>query len=281
MRRCRSFRNPRIALAIILVAGSGCAVPSAFADSPDLWDGDWHGSITPYAWLPGITGETRFELPSGPTITTKSDNDLLSTLSGGFLLEGDIRKGNWGMFADVLWVKFSDEKGHLTSIGGERFGANADLDTRWGVKGGLVDFAGLYTLGHGSQGYIDLLFGARYLWLKGNLSWNFSLNGAGGHEDIQDSEHLNNQTHVSDGIVGVSGRWTPIAGSGWYFPYYVDIGGGDSDNTYQLNVGAGYAFHWGDIALTYRDIKYEEGSSDKFLKKVQLSGPSLNFTWHF
>lgn len=254
----------------------------AHADTPDPWDGNWHGSITPYGWLPGVSGETRFQLPNnGPSVSTKSDNDLFSTLSGAFMLEGELRKGDWGMYGDIDWVKFSDEKGRFTSIGNERIGGNANLDTRWGIKGGMVNFAGLYTLAHGDQGYADLLFGGRYLWLKGNLDWNFRATGNGNRLDIQNSGHLDNQTHVTDAIVGIRGRWTPFDNSGWYFPYYVDVGAGDSDNTYQLNVGVGYAFHWGDLALSYRDVEYHESADEKFLRKVQLSGPSFSYTWRF
>lgn len=258
------------------------SIPVAKADTIDYWDGDWHGSIQPYGWLPGISADTRFQLPSnGATVEQKSSNSIFDYISGAFMLDGTIRKGNWGFYGDIDWVKFSDEEGRFTSIGGQRFGANANLDTRWNTKGGMVTLAGLYTLAHGQQGYIDILFGARYLWLKGNLNWNFSLTGNAGRVDIEDSGHLHNQTHVTDGVVGVRGRWSPFADSNWFFPYYVDIGTGDSDNTYQAMIGVAYGFHWGDIALNYRDVEYKEGSNQKFLKKVELSGPAFSVTWHF
>jgi hypothetical protein len=267
----------------------GLAISSALVariahagDYEDQWDGNWHGSITPYGWLPGVTGETKYQLPNGGgEVQTKSDNNILSNLSGAFMLEGDMRKGDWGMYGDIDWVKITNEDSRFTSIGGSRIGANADLNTRWGLKGGMVNFAGLYTLTHGSQGNIDLLFGVRYLWLKGNLNWNFNLAGNGGYLNVANSGHLDNQTHITDGIVGLRGRWSPFSDSHFFFPYYVDIGTGGSDTTYQLAVGAAYAFSWGDIALLYRDVEYKEGNDDSFLKKVELSGPAFSFTWHF
>lgn len=284
MRDRSDYLFARCPLAFALILGFSTAFFStpALAQSEDYWDGNWHGSITPYGWLPGVSGETRYQLPSGgPEVTVKNKSDPLSSLSGALLLEGDIRKGNWGLFGDIDWIKFSNEKGRFTSIGGERFGADANLDTRWGMKGGLVTLAGLYTMTHGTLGYADLLFGARYVWLKGNISWNLNVVNNADALILQGSGHLHNQTHAGNAIIGVRGRWTPFAGTGWYFPYYADIGTGDSDNTYQLNIGVGYGFHWGDIALSYRDIKYEQGGSDKFLKKAQISGPSFNYTWHF
>lgn len=281
----RRIAFPGFTLSRAVVAASclaALAAPAAKADTPDYWDGDWHGSIQPYGWLPGISAETRFELPNnGGTVVQKSDNNIFDYLSGALMVDGTLRKGNWGLYGDFDWVKFTNEEGRFTTIGGDRIGANANLDTRWGIKGGMVNFAGLYTMAHGQQGYIDLVFGIRYLWIKGNLDWNFNLAGNGGRADISNSGHLNNQTHVTDGIIGIRGRWSPFADSNWFFPYYVDVGAGSSDNTYQLMVGVAYAFHWGDITLNYRDVEYEQDSSNQFLKRVQLSGPALSFTWHF
>ncbi|WP_109124349.1 hypothetical protein [Dyella sp. C11] len=258
------------------------AATTAKADTPDYWDGDWHGSIQPYGWLPGISAQTRYQLPNGGgTVDSKTNKSIFDYLSGAFMIDGTVRKGDWGFYGDFDWVKFSNEKGRFASIGGERIGANANLDTNWNMKGGMVNFAGLYTMAHGQQGYIDLVFGVRYLWLKGNLNWNFNATGNGGRLDIANSGHLNNQTHVTDGIVGIRGRWSPFAGSNWFFPYYADVGAGGSDNTYQLMVGVAYAFHWGDIALNYRDVEYKKNSGDDFLKSVELSGPALSLTWHF
>jgi hypothetical protein len=267
--------------ALTLALASALAAPAAKADTPDYWDGNWHGSIQPYGWLPGVTATTRFQLPNnGPSVEQKSDNNILDHLSGAFMLDGTVRKDNWGIYGDIDWVKFTNENGRFTSIGGNRIGASANLNTRWGMKGGMVNLSGLYTLGHSQQGYADLLFGVRYLWLKGNLNWNFSFTGNGGRIDIEDSGKLHNQTHVTDAIIGLRGRWSPFEDKNWFFPYYVDVGTGDSDNTYQLMVGVAYGFHWGDIALNYRDVEYKEGS-DKFLKKVELSGPAISVTWHF
>jgi hypothetical protein len=270
------------ALALGMAIFAALNAPFAHADTPDLWDGNLHGSITPYGWLPGVTAQTRFQLPNnGGSVDTKSDNNILDHLSGAFMLEGVVHQDNWGAYADVDWVNFTDQNGHFTSIGGDRIGANADLNTRWGMKGGMVNLAGLYTLAHGQQGFIDLVFGARYLWMKGNLNWNFSLTGNAEHLDIEDSGHLHNQTHVTDAIVGVRGRWAPFSNSNFFFPYYLDIGTGDSDNTYQAVVGVAYAFHWGDIALNYRDVEYKEGSDNMLIKKLQLSGPAFSLTWNF
>ena len=52
---------------------------------------------------------------------------------------------------------------------------------------------------------------------------------------------------VLDGIVGVKGRARLGSASPWSVPFYVDVGGGESDLTWQAMGGISYAFKWGEI----------------------------------
>jgi len=60
----------------------------------------------------------------------------------------------------------------------------------------------------------------------------------------------------------------------WYLPYYVDIGAGDSDLSWQLFGGIGYQFNWGNIKLGYRYLKYDQ-DDDEFLQDFEFYGPIL------
>src|SRR5579859_7949983 len=109
------FASPRALLAVVCLGL--LAVPAAKADTPDYWDGDWHGSIQPYGWLPGISADTRYQLPNnGGTVEQKSDNNIFDYLSGALMVDGTVRKGNWGFYGDFDWVKFSNENGRFTNI---------------------------------------------------------------------------------------------------------------------------------------------------------------------
>lgn len=261
-----------------LLAGIG----SAHADAaPDLWDGNWHFSLTPYVWLPGISASTRYQVPGTGTVQNNTNNDIFSYLSGAFMLEGTARKGQWGIYSDVDWVNFSNEEGRFTRVGGARIAGSAGLNTSWDLKGGLFNVAGLYSVAHGQSGFFDVLAGVRYLWLKGNVNWDFTLTGNGGLVNLARSGRLRGQTNLTDGIVGVRGIWTPFDNKNVFFPYYADIGGGGSDTTAQAKIGVGYAFHWGSIALVYRGVRYTQNGGDNFLRKVSLSGPSLSATFQF
>lgn len=265
---------------VLALAGSGVAHAQS-SPVPNMWDGSWHYALTPYGWLPGISATMRYQLPGGGVADTKTNNNVFDYLSGALMLEFEARKDDWGVYTDLDWVKFSGEKGRFRSIGGDRIGGDTTLDTRWGLKAGMFNLAALYSIDHGNWGYADVIFGARYLWVKGNLSWDFTATGNGGRLDIADNGKLHNQMHITDAIVGLKGAWTPFEDSHFFFPYYVDVGAGGSDITWQLRVGAAYGFDWGNIALLYRDVQYDASGNDKLIKRLELSGPAISVTWNF
>lgn len=268
-------------LALLIVAWASSATAQQ-SNRPDLWDGQVHSSISLYGWLPGLSATARYELPAGSgggRAESKTDSNAFDSLSAFLMIQGDVRKGDWGLYGDFDAVKFNKQNSRFTSIGNQFVGADVGLDSRWGLKGGMVNLAGLYSLGHGRSGYVDLLFGMRYLWLKGNLSWDFGLNGNHGF-DIANSGHIFRNTHVTDAIIGLRGRWYLGEGN-WYVPYYVDVGAGNSDSTYQASVGLGYMFHWGDVSLDWRGVRYSQSGDNAFLRRLDLNGPSIKFTWNF
>ena len=66
----------------------------------------------------------------------------------------------------------------------------------------------------------------------------------------------------------------------WYVPYYVDVGTGDSDLTWQAVAGIGYAFRWGEVFAAWRYLDYDFKSSSN-IEKLNFNGPGLGvaFRW--
>jgi hypothetical protein len=272
---------PRLARAIFLALfGTAFAAP-AFAANTNPWDGDVHPSFMFYGWLPGVSLDTRYKLPDnvgGGAVVNKSDGNIFDNLSGAFMMSGDVRVGQWGFYGDLAWVKFDNEDGKLRTFDGEHVDAN--LKTTWDLKGGVVTLAGLYNLGHGPSGYNDFIFGGRYLWIKGNLNWDFNATGGGGVIGLANSGQLSRDSNSADAIIGLRGQWQFGDGGRWYIPYYIDIGTGNSEWTSSANLGIGYLYDWGNIAFVWRDLRYKQGN-DEFLRKFDLDGPSFNIGWQF
>ena len=68
--------------------------------------------------------------------------------------------------------------------------------------------------------------------------------------------------------------------SNWSIPYYLDVGTGSSNLTWQAVLGITYSLRWGDVELAYRHPSYDQ-SSDKLVQDMRFSGPALGLSFHF
>jgi hypothetical protein len=115
--------------------------------------------------------------------------------------------------------------------------------------------------------------------LEARLGWSIvgNLNGipqpgpAGNRSAGQDSW---------DGVIGVKGKVFFGDEKTWVAPYYADIGTRDSELTYQLVGGIGYAFKWGEVAASWRYLDYTMKSGGPF-EDLNLSGPQLSVTFRW
>ena len=62
--------------------------------------------------------------------------------------------------------------------------------------------------------------------------------------------------------------------------YYFDIGTGDSDLTWQAELGLTYSFGWGDIGVAWRYLEYDL-ESDGPIVDLNFNGPAVGaiFRW--
>jgi hypothetical protein len=79
---------------------------------------------------------------------------------------------------------------------------------------------------------------------------------------------------IWDGVVGAHGR-VRLGDGGWFLPYYVDVGTGQSELTWQAMGGIGYTFSWGEVVGGYRhlDYRFQPGSA---YRDMTFSGPGLS-----
>jgi len=280
----RSTRTRRvISFLLSLVALAWAPISLAESDGVppryDEFDGTWHSALALYGWLPGVSADLRYQLPSG-NADSRTNNNIFSYLSGAFMIQDAMRHGDWGLWGDFAWVKFSNEKGRFRNISGESVGGDISLDTRWGLKGGILTLAALYNMSHTPGSFNDFLFGVRYLWIKGNLDWNFNIVGNNGF-NIANSGSASRNEGLFDAVVGLRGRWAFTDDLRWYVPYYLDVGAGSSNWTAQGVIGIGYSFDWGDLGLDFRDVTYKQSGGNDFLRRLSLAGPMFKVSWYF
>ena len=262
-----------------------CILLFAFATSAAAQD-QWTYSLTPYVWLPSINGKLKYDIPPGASGAPEVDtgpNNYLENLSAVLMLAGEARKGDWAVFTDFIYLKFDKEKSNVSTInfGGSRVSTSADVSTQSGLKGYEWTIGTSRTVTSSPRWTLDLLGGLRYFHIEANSDWQLAatVNGPGGGQTFPAAGSVSRESNLWDGIIGVRGRvrWgdTP-----WFSPYYLDIGGGSSNLTWQSVLGVGYGFKWGDMVLAYRTLYYDQGD-DKLLQNFRFSGPTLGATFRF
>ena len=219
-------------------------------------------------------------------------NSYLDNLDFAVMLAAEMRKKRWSVFTDLIYLDFSSEKstaksvnftgpGVLPNRAPVEIGAGLDTGTKSSLKGTLWTLGAGYSVVQGEQGTLDLFGGFRYFGLEATVDWRLSATIAGplGGQTFNRSGTITQKEDIWDGIVGARGRIN-LGDTNWFLPYYLDIGAGSSDFTWQGLLGVAYAFKWGDIKLAYRHLFYDTGG-DKLLEDMRFSGPALGVSFRF
>ena len=268
--------------ALVTSVGFFAAGGAASAAGVDRYDGQWHYSLTPYAWFPNISQTLQLTTPLGGgksvEVEVKPDS-YLSSLEFALMGTFEARKGDWALAMDLVYNDFGDQKGEVKTVRGPRGNESLPLDVNLNVDIQALVWTGIgsYTVARSSAGTLDVFGGVRYLGLETSTDLGFSgpdgvLGRSGGGSD---------RLNVWDGIVGVRGE-AQLGDSGdWFLPYYLDIGAGNYSNwTWQGWAGVGYRFDWGDVMLVYRNLSYST-TGDESLEDLRMAGPALGATFRW
>ncbi len=265
-----------------LVTGILASGGTASAAGVDMYDGQWHYSLTPYAWFPNIYQTLQLGTPLGGGKTVNVEvkpNSYLSNLDFALMGTFEARKGDWALAMDLVYNDFSGQKGKIKNVRGPEGEESLPIDVNVDVdlKALIWEGIGSYTVARNPTGTLDVFGGVRYLSLKTSTDLSFS-----GPEGVLGRSGGNsNRINVWDGIVGVRGAVELGAGGDWFLPYYLDIGAGNYSNwTWQGWAGVGYRFDWGDLVLVYRNLSYST-SGNEILEDMRMAGPALGATFRW
>jgi hypothetical protein len=237
-----------------------CMLAGALLTSSALYANEtsnWQHELTVYGWLPTLDGTLTFKVPGEPDDST--DSNAIDSLDSVFMGSYEARKNEWSFLADVIYLKMS----------GDTQGLNPNINLDLELTAKMFAFYGGYNLSDANNMRVDVIGGMRYfsLGLDVTRSGGRILNGT-----------LSSDIENYDAVIGIKGEYTINAD--WYIPYQFDIGGGDSDLTWQANASLAYRFDWGDVIATYRYMHYDKGDS-LLLEDFNLYGPKLGVVFHF
>lgn len=269
-----SDRRTVAPFALLLTVQAGLSGSAVGAEPPET---SWQFALTPYAWLPRVDAELRYETP-GSGGTPVSMTDLLKHLDGALFLNGEARRGKWGLAADFVYCDFQKSGSNVTTVVGPGGVIEVPINTgtNTSLTGYMVSLAGNYSLVRQPDKTFDVLTGVRYTHIGTTLDWSFET-AVGGLPARSGS--VGRGIDLWDGVAGFRGNVRFGEGK-WFLPYYLDAGAGTSKFTWQGMAGVGYAFGWGDLLLVYRYLSFEQGDT-KPVERFWLAGPALGATFHF
>jgi opacity protein-like surface antigen len=271
-----STTAPRVAVAAVALFPALAA-----ADTPQfVSDPSWQFDASVYAFLPTIGGTTIFPVQTGGSSVNISARQILDSLNFTFMGSFDAHKGPWGAFTDLIYVDLGASKSNTRdfSIGNIGVPAGTTANLHLDVSGWVWTTAAEYRVADTPGLKMDYLIGARYLDLSEDLSWSISGNlGPIVPAGRSGSSGLGNV--FWDGIAGIKGRAAFGADGQWLLPFYLDGGAGDSNTTWQVSAGVGYAFHWGTIDAMWRYLDYEFSGTK--IKSIDFNGPMIGATFRW
>jgi hypothetical protein len=258
------------------VLALGLALP-AHAQTADPWR--FQGSI--YAYLPSIGGSTVFpQTGAGSGVSIDADT-IIENLKFTFMGSLEARRGTWGLFTDVVYMDVGDARSSYRqfTLGGVPLPAGANAHVDYDLKGWVWTLGGSWVVSAHPAATMDLLAGVRLLDIEQTLGWDVTGNvgaiplpGRAGESRVG----LSNW----DAVVGMKGRLALGASGKWFAPYYLDVGAGESDLTWQAMGGVGYTFGWGDVVASWRYLDYDMKSGSK-IRSLDFNGPAIAavFRW--
>jgi hypothetical protein len=275
-----------VAAALVSIAASS----AASAQDTGLRPG-WSFEIAPYLWLPTVNATLRYNVPSnfGGTADVKADaGDYFANLNGALALAGVVRYDRFSVLTDIMYVSATAggsrvDSVNIADIGRDPISSTVNTGGDTTLKTTLWTLAAGYTVASGTWGNVDVLAGFRYLGIDSNTNYLLAvtLTGPRGNAGptFFGAGSLAANDSIWNGIVGLRGRIN-IAESGFFIPYYLDLGAGNSNFTWQTFAGIGYQTGWAGVQLGWRYMSYDQGGSSA-VQDMTMSGAYLAVNFSF
>lgn len=236
----------------VLMAGGDIAPVKPVV--PDVIASDsWEYSASVYMWIAGMGGETA----NGEEIDVDF-SDILDNLEFTFMGTFGAQKGKWGLLADIIYMDLESDVntpgGHLTNVE---------------MKSWIITPAVTYRVMESDGANLDILAGARYLYMKTSLEFDTPAS-------------LSVSDGVWNGIVGVRGKYD--INEKWYMQGHLDVGTGDTDMTWQAFAGVGYKYESFDLVAGYRYLEWSFDDGDTgggVYNELTVNGPIIGARFYF
>jgi len=199
-------------------------------------------------------------------------HELLDDLDMAFMGALGARRGKLTLAMDMIYLNVEERNDKKISLPvSPDIGITGDTDVK--LKGFVGTPTVRYALLDGDRGRMNILGGARYLWLDASISVSVS----GERRSI--GAKISDSGSVWDGIVGIEGEYN--LSPRWYLSFYLDGGAGESDSTWQSFAGAGYRCNTLDFVFGYRYMDWDFDGEHRVFNDLDLGGPIAGIKFSF
>ena len=291
--------SPTNSLAADLPIADGEVFVAPIAAAPS----DWQFRVTPYVWIPGVSGDVTVR--GNPVDIDVNVFDLFDSGNSGVDLDSlaalmgylEVSKGRWSIYGDVVWGKFglsgdAVAQRNPTANLSLSAGANAGLDYETTMVESGVAYEVANWSGTQSSTALDLLGGARY-WSQ-ELDLSLAVTGAvdfgrlGLERSGSRAVARSGTIDWVDPFVGLRVRHELAPGQALQF--LGDVGGFGVGSDFSWQLFAGYSFDFsfwqstlhGLVGYRALAVDYGEGSGTNANSiDLVLHGPvaGLSFRW--
>ena len=252
-----SVKHLNTLVAFMLCCLLAMSVP-VMAETDSDEDG-WTFGASAYLWAAGVEGTSS----QGDDIDV-SFSDIAKDLDGAIMGIIGAQNGKWALVADLIYMNINQE----TSTTANSIGLPQKIDTDVTLQAFVSTFFVAYRVFEGEKSKLDLVAGARYIYM------DVELDGAINSNKVKSDD----SDYALDGIVGFEGKVQ--LNDRWYASLYADAGTGDSKLTWQAWPGVGYTFENFDVVAGYRHLKWETDDGEA-IDDVSFSGPMLGMKFYF
>lgn len=254
----------------------------ALAQQPADKANGWEFGASIYMWFPDLNGKTSFSPPGSDSEFEVDIEDILENLEFALMGSFDVRKGAWGVFTDLIYMDVGNSASSSMdgSIGPGQLPTNVTAVVDFNMESWIWNLTGYYRALNMKGTTLDVVAGTRYLDVEQNVKWDITAIVDGDVPVAEQTGQVEVGVSNWDVIFGFRGRIGLGAKKALFIPYYLDVGVGDSDLTWQGVAGLGYAFGWGEIAAVWRYLYYDM-SSGSAIDEISFSGPEAGvmFRW--
>jgi opacity protein-like surface antigen len=252
-------------LLVILFLAIVTATPAIAAAEETAQKDGWQFGANIYLWMPNIGGKTA----GGDTFELTFD-DILKDLDFVYMGGFEARNGRWHLTTDIIYMNLEQDNNRRVTV---HDGSGIKVDAKVKLQSWVVTPAVGYTFIGTEKINMEVLAGARYLWLEPEL--DLDITGPLHERD----RNISDSGDVWDGIVGIRGNVK--LDKNWYVPYYVDIGTGDSDLTWQWMAGVGCRVSkMIDVVAAWRYL-YWKFDDNKVIDNMYINGPGVGVKFRF